>query len=251
MFEIDKQAFGAFISALRKEHGLTQKELAKKLYLSDKAVSKWETGQSLPDITLLAPLAELLGVTVTELLECRRLEQEGTMNAEQVEGLVQKTIQFSETEMQRVRPRGRRLAVYVLCVVLAAAELGLAWYLQVPLTEPLLTAVGFGIGIGAYFWLFVQNRLPDYYDRNRIGSWNDGPVRMNVPGVSFNNHNWPHIVRIFRVWSALMCAGYPLLHLACSRLLPHIWPVVEKWAVLAALLGGVFLPVVVSSKKHQ
>ena len=46
MFEIDKQKFGSFVSQLRKEKGLTQKDLAQKLYISDKAISKWETGVS-------------------------------------------------------------------------------------------------------------------------------------------------------------------------------------------------------------
>lgn len=47
MFEIDKKQFGNFLSAQRKARGLTQKELASKLFLSDKAVSKWERGLSL------------------------------------------------------------------------------------------------------------------------------------------------------------------------------------------------------------
>ena len=63
---------GAAIRALREKRGDTQKELAEKLSVSDKAVSKWETGRGLPDITLLEPLAKTLGVSVTELLsgEC-------------------------------------------------------------------------------------------------------------------------------------------------------------------------------------
>jgi len=63
---------GAAIRALREKRGYTQKELAEKLSVSDKAVSKWETGRGLPDITLLEPLAKTLGVSVTELLsgEC-------------------------------------------------------------------------------------------------------------------------------------------------------------------------------------
>ena len=69
MYEIDKAKFGSFLSALRKENGLTQKEVAQKVSVSDKAVSKWERGLSLPDITLLIPLAELFGITVTDLLE--------------------------------------------------------------------------------------------------------------------------------------------------------------------------------------
>lgn len=56
MYTIDKERFGQFVAQLRKEKGLTQKELAQKLYLSDKAVSKWERGLSIPDVALLPPL---------------------------------------------------------------------------------------------------------------------------------------------------------------------------------------------------
>lgn len=46
MYEVDKQKFGPFVSQLRKEKGLTQKDLADRLYISNKAISKWETGVS-------------------------------------------------------------------------------------------------------------------------------------------------------------------------------------------------------------
>ena len=59
---------GAVIKALREKQNLTQKELAEQIGVSDKTVSKWETGKGLPDITLLEPLAGALGVSVTELL---------------------------------------------------------------------------------------------------------------------------------------------------------------------------------------
>lgn len=47
MYELDRKKFGAFVSELRKEKGYTQKDLAQKLLISDKAISKWETGDSL------------------------------------------------------------------------------------------------------------------------------------------------------------------------------------------------------------
>lgn len=75
MYDMDKEKFGAFVTQLRKEQGMTQKELAKKVYVSDKAVSKWERGLSMPDITLLIPLSQTLGITVMELLECQALLQ--------------------------------------------------------------------------------------------------------------------------------------------------------------------------------
>lgn len=59
---------GPFIRQLRKDRHMTQKELASRLNVTDKAVSKWELGTSLPDVALLLPLAEALGVSVTELL---------------------------------------------------------------------------------------------------------------------------------------------------------------------------------------
>lgn len=63
--------FGATIAALRKKKGYTQAKLAEKLTLSDKTVSKWESGLGYPDITLLPVLAKLLGVTVDELLSAQ------------------------------------------------------------------------------------------------------------------------------------------------------------------------------------
>lgn len=59
---------GEKISALRKGNGLTQKELAELLNVTNKAVSKWECGKNFPDLALLQPLAEALGTTVSELL---------------------------------------------------------------------------------------------------------------------------------------------------------------------------------------
>lgn len=59
---------GKQIAALRKVRGLTQKELAEKLHVTDKAVSRWEWGLNFPELTLLEPLAEELGTTVADLL---------------------------------------------------------------------------------------------------------------------------------------------------------------------------------------
>lgn len=64
---------GEFISTLRKELGYSQKDLAEKLNITDKAVSKWETGRSAPDVSMLLPLSEVLGVSVTEILKGERI----------------------------------------------------------------------------------------------------------------------------------------------------------------------------------
>ena len=59
---------GAIIRELREKSGLTQSELAEKLYVSDKAVSKWENGKGYPDISLLEPIAAVFGISIAELV---------------------------------------------------------------------------------------------------------------------------------------------------------------------------------------
>lgn len=69
---MNKEIFGGFIAILRKEAGMTQKQVADRLHVTDRAVSKWERGLSYPDVTLMEPLAAVLGAGVDELLTCQR-----------------------------------------------------------------------------------------------------------------------------------------------------------------------------------
>lgn len=71
-----KQTFGAAISALRKEKGMTQLELARQMGVTDKAVSKWERNLSFPDVASLPKLAEVLDTSVDDLLEVKTAAQE-------------------------------------------------------------------------------------------------------------------------------------------------------------------------------
>ena len=64
---MDRYVTGSMIRQLREQKGLTQEELAERLFVSGKAVSKWETGQGLPDISLLEPLAKALDISIIEL----------------------------------------------------------------------------------------------------------------------------------------------------------------------------------------
>ena len=69
---MDNNKIGKFIASLRKEKNLTQQELGNKLFVTDKAVSKWERGLSLPDITLLKQLAKILDVEVNDILDGKK-----------------------------------------------------------------------------------------------------------------------------------------------------------------------------------
>lgn len=72
---MDQTLTGQFIKAMRKEKGLTQRELAEELSISEKTVSKWETGKGLPDAGLMLPLSKALGISVNELLSGQKLDE--------------------------------------------------------------------------------------------------------------------------------------------------------------------------------
>ena len=73
---MEKKTMGKFISVLRKANGMTQQELADKLLVSDKTVSKWERDERMPDISLLPAIAEIFGITTDELLRGERKNPE-------------------------------------------------------------------------------------------------------------------------------------------------------------------------------
>lgn len=89
-----KNVTGRFIADLRKQKGFTQKELAEKLMVTDKAISRWETGKGLPDTSLLKPLGDVLGVSVTELLSGKRIEEVDIK--EQADSIIGESLNYSK-----------------------------------------------------------------------------------------------------------------------------------------------------------
>ena len=252
MYTLDKMQFGQFVAQLRKEKGMTQKELAGLLYISDKAVSNWERGLSIPDVSLLVPLAEQLGVSVTELLECRRVDL-GGMTPGQIEELVKKAVALSDPEPER-RLHKRNLRLWLAGMAIAAAEL--TGLLMIEEAAQVLTG---GLGLvmvlcgvfSGFFWLYIREKLPRYYDENRISAFSDGPLRMNLPGMSFNNRNWPYILQYIRWWSLLGMWLSPLLWLAGSRIAPAFWQGNSGQVMALTLILTLMLPLWWLAKKYE
>ena len=250
MEQIDRERFGTFLSELRKEKGLTQQELADRLFVSNKAVSKWERGQSLPDIDLLTPLAEILGVTVAELLKGERLTG-GQVDACEVKTLVDQAVQLSAEEVES-RARQKRLwhLAWLLSTLMSAGEIallrlaGISW--EVLGSGPLLVAILDGV-FGFWVCWVMRERLPAFYDQEKISFYADGVFRLHMGNmVYFNNRNWPHIVRSLRLWLTVT----PLFFPAVFWLLRGMWDRVGLAVTLTFALG-LFLPIVWVGRKYQ
>lgn len=247
MYELDKAAFGRFLAQLRREKGMTQKELAATLYVSDKAVSKWERGLSVPDISLLVPLAELL--------QGRRVEEEQRFTREETEDLIRKALTFSAEPPERRQARTKKyLPVYVICCVLGVAGALAVWAAGLADIEGalalLIIGVVFGVVYGAYAMFWMAETLPRYYDENRICNFAHGAFHIHIPGIYYNNRNWKHIVRAFRVWSMASLvlvppctAGAVLLERATG------WQVCG--AVLVVYIASLFGAIVIPAKRFE
>ena len=88
---MDPKVFGAFIQTRRKKLGMNQTQLAEKLYVTSKAVSRWERGVGFPSIVLLQPLADTLGITIAELMQSKLLEKD--LPKEEAAQLVNQTVE--------------------------------------------------------------------------------------------------------------------------------------------------------------
>ena len=77
---MNQKEIGKFIAKCRKEKNLTQAQLAEKLGITDRAVSKWETGNSMPDSSIMLELCGILGITVNELLSGEEIHMENFEN---------------------------------------------------------------------------------------------------------------------------------------------------------------------------
>ncbi len=115
---MDQLKTGRFIAELRKGKGMTQEEMAEKLGVSGKSVSRWENGRNLPDASLFEPICELLGVSLTELFCGERLEQ--TELVAKAEQSIVSTMDYTEKTVRRL---SHRLAAAITLAALTVVSL--------------------------------------------------------------------------------------------------------------------------------
>jgi len=141
---------GAFVANLRKDKGWTQKELASQLGVSDKAISKWETGKGLPDMGMLIPLSEVLGVTIDELLSGKKRSGDTTDETGDKPNKV--IIEYAEKTIKRTKKNYRLIPVGLLGIFI--------------LTVVILSALGFSFGLNTE----PENPLKGVVERNPMNT---------------------------------------------------------------------------------
>ena len=117
---IDQIKIGGFLRELRKEKELTQEQLAEKFGVSSRSVSRWENGNTMPDLSILVELADFYEVDIKEIIDGERKSE--TMNKEEKETL-QKVADYAETEKKLVVKRKCTVTfigtlIFALCIML-------------------------------------------------------------------------------------------------------------------------------------
>ncbi len=255
---MNKEQFGVFVAERRKEKKLTQKDLSDMLRISDKAISKWERGLSYPDITLLEPLADILSVSLTELVEGRIMELEEKVDKKEVEEMLQHTMELHNQELEKEAKYHRFSGVCAIISIIIASlsECSVLLFLKdvnwFIVSMHLPTVLGIVYFFGIYFWIVAKEKLPDHYDKERITDYKDGAFSMNMPGVTFNNNNWKPILKALRSWSMIVALIYPLITILLDRFVK-----LEGFAVFLLFIptfGAIFscfIPLYHTARKYE
>lgn len=149
---------GEFIAFLRKENNLTQKQLAEKINVTDKAVSRWETGKGYPDVSSLISLSEFFSVSVNELLAGKRIAEDRVMEVadENVISVIK------ESKKIRLKSFITALVTYIsMCIVCFASGM----FLMTPGAGPVTAVVS---AVTVCIFLCVSGLLLVHYQSDKV-----------------------------------------------------------------------------------
>lgn len=115
---MNQEKIGKFIAYCRKEKNMTQEELAQKLHLTDKAISKWENGRRLPDLSILEPLSKTLDVSINEILSGEKIKEEELKD--HTDKNIIDVVNYSDEKIKRIK---RTIKVSSIIMIIALATL--------------------------------------------------------------------------------------------------------------------------------
>ncbi len=157
---------GKFISAKRKEQGLTQMQLAEKLGITDRAVSKWETGKSLPDASIMLELCSILKITVNDLL-CGEVVSMKNYNEQTEKNLIEMIRQKEEADKRLLWLEifiGVISTVFLFTMILIAALIEMQDW-----TRILLIVFGFAVFLTGILTAVRLEQIAGYYECQKCG----------------------------------------------------------------------------------
>ena len=156
---MEAKKFGQFIAGIRKEKKMTQAELAGKIHVTDKAISRWERGLGFPDIQTLEPLAQALGISVLELMRSERQETEKQDQQPEefryTQGEVAEMLQ-NAGDISRQQKKQDRNANVIAGIVLAAITI-IVWMTKLASFGGALVVGGIAATVFVSLWYFFQN----------------------------------------------------------------------------------------------
>ena len=118
---MNQEKIGKFILELRKEKNMTQQELADKIGVTDRAISKWENGRGLPDLSLMKPLCEELGISINELISGEKLDKKEYQD--KFEENVLNTINYSQNQIKKARNKYAIIMGIIILLLIAFGTL--------------------------------------------------------------------------------------------------------------------------------
>ena len=163
---MDQIKIGKFIDECRKKENLTQMQLAEKLDITDRAVSKWETGRTMPDSSIMLELCEILKITVNDLLSGEVVAVEN-YNKELENNLLEMVKQKEQADKRLLSVEvviGITATVLFLTLVFVAALVQLEVWLRV-----VLVVLGFVIGFAGFFYALRMEQVAGYYECKECG----------------------------------------------------------------------------------
>lgn len=159
---MDQKRIGAFIAQCRKEKNLTQMQLAERLGITGQAVSKWENGRGMPDVSLLQPLCDVLGISLNELFSGEHI------SAEEYKGKAEDNISklFKEKQIANLKPVKYLFSIcanVTLLVAVLELAVGLVGNLfNSTILEPML------LNVSVWLALFLASMSKVIYDKKKL-----------------------------------------------------------------------------------
>lgn len=133
---MNQQKIGNFILELRKEKNMTQQELADQIGVTDKAISKWENGRGMPDLSLMKPLCNALGITINELLSSEKLDKKDYQD--KFEENILNTINYTDKKINKIKLIFKICIGFILLIFITFATLFIIDMNRIRNNEPVL-----------------------------------------------------------------------------------------------------------------